>query len=551
MFKISFAAWAAIAPELLLLIAAVAIIVLSSMKSEFRFQLGTALGGLVLAGLVSSLFVFAEGGSRSIFPHADSISRVVLDAYTAVFFIIFVGIGLVTCLLSVRYLEMNKSLRGEYFALVLFGIIGMMIMVSARDLLVMFLGMETMSIAAYMLVGFLIPARRSQEAAMKFFLTGAFGTAIFLFGLAYTFGATGSIDFVMIGELAAKKMSSTTFFGIGMVFLLVGFAFKVAAVPFHMWLPDVEDGAPTPVTAFMATGIKTAAFVVMARLVMVSFNVQPLAWLDMVLVGLCIGTMLWGNLAAIAQTSIKRLLAYSSLGHAGYLMMALVARNEPEAAMSGLQFYLFVYMLMNAGAFSVILIFERLEGRKLQIANYSGLAARYPGLAACLALFLLSLAGLPPTAGFMGKWVLFGGAVKAGYIGLAIIGVLTSILAVYAHVKVVYTMFMKPMTVATADAGPEFPAERALSWFLALAVIGFGVMPLSLAVVSKDSTKYAGWNKTLIKKAVKRQKKQVAPRKKKAASRKPIVRKAVKRIQKRPIHKRPTSLPTPRTALRR
>jgi NADH-quinone oxidoreductase subunit N len=341
-----------------------------------------------------------------------------------------------------------------------------MLMASGGDLLVIFLGLEIMSLAQYILAGMRPNFLKSSEAAMKYFLLGAFATGFLLYGISLLYGATGTTN--LAGIMTAIReggLSDHPLLSIGMGLLVVGFGFKVAAVPFHMWTPDVYEGAPTPVTALMSTGVKAAAFAALARVfVMALGDLQgswaPLFW------GLAVLTMTVGNLMAIAQQNIKRMLAYSSIAHAGYLLIALVAAGP--AGLTGLLFYLLAYAFMNLGAFAVVVAMEQREDRYLRLDDYSGLGFRYPLISAAMALFMFSLAGLPPTAGFMAKFYVFSAAVEQGYIGLTVIGVLNSLLSLYYYLRPVVFMYMEE---SKADR-PTMPVEPFLLAGLVLTTLG-------------------------------------------------------------------------------
>jgi NADH-quinone oxidoreductase subunit N len=365
----------------------------------------------------------------------------VVDNFSTLFTAIFLVGTILTALLSVSYASRMGIDRGEYYALLLFTTAGMIMMAQGLNLLMIFLGLETLSIALYILAG--IQRRRSAclEAALKYFILGSFSSAFFLYGMALTFGATGSLDL----ERIARVVSRATFTGqpllfIGVGLMLIGFGFKVATVPFHVWTPDVYEGAPTSITAFMSVGSKAAGFGAFVRV----FNIalEPLApdWTQVLWV-LAVATMVVGNVIAIAQTNIKRMLAYSSIAHAGYIVVAMVSASAMGT--SSVLFYLLVYTFMNLGAFGVVLAVGRQREEVLTIDDYAGLGRRAPALAAAMALFMFALAGIPPTAGFVGKFYIFSAAVQSGFVGLAVIGVLASLVSVYYYLRVVVVMYMR------------------------------------------------------------------------------------------------------------
>ena len=470
--KIFLISFAAIAPQLILMVAATILLLFGAYNIHRRWSYTVAFVSYFLSGEA----VYFAGGHR--FPTSGTLSFLYNDKYTIFFFSLFLLIGALVSLLSIRYFEMHEKLHCEYFAMVMFAVVGMMVMAASQDLLVMYLGLEITSLTSYVLAGYLIPQKRSQESALKYFFTGAFGSAILLFGVAYLYGATGSVAYAEIGQKAATQLKFGTFFAIGTIFLLAGFAFKVAAVPFQMGAPDVYDGAPTPVTAFVMVGVKAATFAAFARIIIVSLDIGPSLWFDAILASLSALTMLWGSVAAISQRSIKRMLAYASIAHAGYLLLAITARSDWTGP--SILFYLLGYSLATLGAFAVILVFENASGKNLNIDEYAGLGSRYPIIAICLTIFLLSLAGFPATIGFVGKWFVFSGAIKTGQtylIILAILGGLTSVVSVYYSMRVVYFMFMMQPNENTASAHSPFPVEQRISIMLAAAVLLFGLLP--------------------------------------------------------------------------
>jgi NADH-quinone oxidoreductase subunit N len=366
---------------------------------------------------------------------------VIVDMAALLFQIIFLVVGLITVLLSIRYAPEEGLELGEYYALLLFALLGAMLMASGGDLLIIFLGLEIMSLAQYVLVGMRHNVLKSSEAAMKYFLLGAFATGFLLYGIALLYGATGTTNLAsMVTAVREGGLADHPLMTIGMGLLVVGFGFKIAAVPFHMWTPDVYEGAPTPVTAFMSTGVKAAAFAVLARVFVVALDDLQASWAP-IFWGMAVLTMTVGNLVAIAQLNIKRMLAYSSIAHAGYLLIAVVAAGP--AGLTGLLYYLLAYAFMNLGAFAVVVVLEQREDRYLLLADYSGLGFRYPLLGVAMALFMFSLSGLPPTAGFMAKFYVFSAAVEQGYIVLTVIGVLNSLVSIYYYLRPIVLMYME------------------------------------------------------------------------------------------------------------
>ncbi|MCX8072991.1 MAG: NADH-quinone oxidoreductase subunit N [Candidatus Binatia bacterium] len=388
-----------------------------------------------------------------------------LDRYGLFFTVLFcLGSGL-TLLLSMNYLETTDIRCGDYYTLILFSTVGMVLMAVSLDLVVIFLGLEVMSIAAYALAGIWRTQVRSNEAALKYFVLGAFASGFLLLGIAFLFGASGETLLPRIAEVAAKgSADQRLLLTAGAALLLVGFGFKVAAAPFHSWAPDVYEGAPTAITAFMAAGIKAAAFAAFVRVFVDSLG--PLAgdWQNAVWV-LAVLTMTVGNVSALVQRNIKRLLAYSSIAHAGYLLVGLVAGGKSGAA--AVLFYLTVYTLMTLGAFAVVIALGRRGQPNEDLDHWAGVALRRPFLGFAMTVFMLSLAGVPPLAGFMGKFYLFSAALEAGYVWLTVIAVVNSLVSVYYYVGVLVKMYM-----AEGVTEVEAPTARPYLFAALLATLG-------------------------------------------------------------------------------
>jgi len=447
--------WEAMLPMLLVAGTGLLVLIFDLFVLPERRDLLAVLG---LAGLVAAgCALVAQGNSTEILFGGMLAS----DPFARFFNLLFLVVAALTLLISIPYVHGSGMDHGEYYALLLFSTVGMMIMASSLDLMTIFLGLEALSISLYTLVGFLRQQVKSNEAALKYLLLGAFASGFVLYGIALTYGATGSTNLRRIAEaLASGKVNSPILLIIGAGLLIIGFGFKVASVPFHMWTPDVYEGAPTSVTAFMIAGTKAAAFAAFLRILMTALPALKPDW-GQVLWVLAVLTMTVGNVIAIAQSNIKRMLAYSSIAHAGYILVALVAASKLGSG--SVLFYLAAYTFMNLGAFAVVIAMARRDGERVAIDEYAGLGLRYPFLGAAMALFMFSLAGIPPTGGFMGKFYIFSAAVQANYVGLAIIGVLNSVISVVYYLRVTVVMYM--------GQGESEPVAGRLSPALGLAVL--------------------------------------------------------------------------------
>jgi NADH-quinone oxidoreductase subunit N len=398
----------------------------------------------------------------------------VADDYAAFFNTLIVIAAAITIAMSLSYVADQGIAGAEYYALILFAALGMMLMASAGDLIIIFLGLETMSIAVYALAGFVRREARSSEAAMKYFLLGAFSTGFLLYGIALIYGATGTIRLVAIRAALTGGMTTNPYMMIGLGMLLIGFAFKVAAVPFHMWTPDAYEGAPTPITGLMAVGVKLAAFAGFLRIFMVHFGPIDSHW-TAVLGGIAVLTMTGGNLIALVQTDIKRMLAYSAIAHAGYVIVGMAASPD-HAAGGAILYYLLAYAFTNLGAFAVVVALERREAPHDLITDFRGLARSHPGLAAAMTIFMLSLTGVPPLAGFVGKFYIFAAALNAGLVWLVVIAALNSAISAYYYVRVIVAMYMQEGGV-TVERTSERPGLLVSVLVAVVAVIVVGVFP--------------------------------------------------------------------------
>jgi len=407
-----------------------------------------------------------------------------VDNYATFFKFIFLTGSFLIILVSMNYLKREEIFHGEYFSLILFSTLGMMLLASGFDLIIIFLGLEIMSISLYVLAGFKRSDLKSNEASLKYFLMGAFATGFLLYGIVLIYGSVGSTNLEQIVKsIAYGETGSNLLIWAGAGLLLVGLGFKIASVPFHMWVPDVYQGAPTPITAFISAGPKAAGFAALLRVFLFSFSPIKLDWIMIVWIMSAL-TMTVGNIIAIAQSDIKRMLAYSSIAHAGYVLVALVGGGE--TGISSALFYLLAYTFMNIGAFTVVITLGSKGQENTKLDDYSGLGIRSPLLAILMTVFLLSLAGFPPTAGFMAKFYIFSSAVKSGFVGLVIIGVLNSLISVYYYLRVVVLMFMHPPKTETEKVNVAFGAALVLlisTWF----VLQMGIFPQSLLSLAQAS----------------------------------------------------------------
>lgn len=463
------AGWQVALPGLAIGLTALAVMVTDLLTTDPDRDSLAAVGivGMVATlGLVIVLWV--GGGVESGF---QNVLRA--DRY-ALFFTGLICVGTIfTLLMSVDFLRDQPVPVGDYYALVLLAAAGMQFMAAANDLVVIFVALEVMSVAVYVLAGIVRGDVRSSEAAIKYFLLGAFASAFLLYGIAFFYGATGSTHLDAIATAVAHPGSNLAYIWLGVAFLLIGFGFKVAMIPFHVWTPDVYEGAPTTITAFMACGVKAAAFAAFGRVFLVALAPLSPHWNQLLWV-LAAGTMTIGNVTAVSQRSVKRMLAYSSIAHAGYALIAMVAGGPDGGA--ALLMYLGVYVLMTMGAFAVVIALGRRGENGEDLRDWAGVGFRHPVLGVAMTVFMLSLAGIPPTAGFAGKFYVFSSAVNAGYVDLALIGVVNSMISAYYYLGVLVQMYM-----ADGDRVIVAPSQR--PWLVAsivasvILVLLVGVLP--------------------------------------------------------------------------
>jgi NADH-quinone oxidoreductase subunit N len=463
---------AGIAPELALIVAAFVVVITDAVlggRSAFNLPVLSSLG--FVAAIVFAVLAWGE-------TDLQFSGAIALDGFATFSKITLAIFGLLTVWLGSEYLRREGIEESEFYGLVLIAVAGMMLMASAADLIVMFLALETFSIALYVLVGFRRRSLEGQESAMKYFLLGAFSSAFFLLGIALAYGAVGSTNLYGAGGEPGlvRFLGSSSFGGSGMLvlaagLLIVGLGFKIAAVPFHMWTPDAYQGAPSPITGFMAAGSKLAGFAALLRLLDASLFSLRSDWRPFV-IGLAVLTMIVGSVLAVVQEDVKRMLAYSSIAHAGFVLTGVIAANDD--GVSGSLFYLATYGITVLGGFAVVSILSGAREERVRVADYRGAFRQHPALAGALTLFLLSLAGVPLTSGFVGKLVVFGAAIEAGYSWIVVVGMVTSAIAAFFYLRVLVAMYMQE---PDGEAAPV-PVGRLSAGVVALTAIATVVLGL-------------------------------------------------------------------------
>jgi NADH-quinone oxidoreductase subunit N len=462
----------ALIPEIVVIVTALVVMLVDLFVSDKRVTGYLSLVGLVGAA-VPCFWLLGK-------PSAPTFQNMAIgDGYALILNLVFIVAAILSVLIALSYLHGKGIQRGEYYTLILFATSGMMLMAAATDLIIVFLGLEIMSIALYVLAAFNRRQMASSEAGMKYFVLGAFASAFFLYGVALVYGATGSTNLQTIGQWFTANQGSLDdpIAQVGLGLLLIGFAFKVAAVPFQWWTPDVYHGAPTSVTAFMSVGAKAAGFAALIRLLMVSFGEAFVADWQPVVAILAVITMTGGNIAALVQKDVKRMLAYSSIAHAGYILVGVAPGTM--TGVKGILFYLMAYAFMNIGAFAVIAVLERRREIGTAMTDYAGLAARQPLLALVMAFFMFSLTGIPPFVGFWGKLYVFRAAVEANLSWLAVAGVINSAISAFYYVAVVVQMYMRSLAEAEVEAEAA-PINLGVPVAVTLTVAGIVTLLLGL-----------------------------------------------------------------------
>ncbi len=456
-------------PEIILIAAGTLLMVLDVILRKHSRDIYGHISILALAAaMAAAVFAYSSPGPA----FSDML---VVDGFATFFRVLVIGVGILTVLSSYRFLEREGVETGEFHALLLFSIAGQCVMVSANELIMIFIGLEISSIASYVLAGYLRDDKRANEAALKYFLLGSFATAFFLYGVAIVYGVTGSVNLTAVRDaIAGQEQQYVVFLGLAAALMFVGLGFKVSAAPFQIWAPDVYQGAPTPVSAFLTTGPKAAAFAIFLRIFMTAFEPIARDWYPLVW-GSALLSMTIGNFAALTQSNIKRLLGYSSIAHAGYVLVALAARSQVGTAAA--MFYLAAYAFMNIGAFAVVAHLSGKGERFLSVDDFAGLGVRQPGTAALLSIFLLSLIGVPLTGGFFGKFYIFKAALDSHLVWLTVLGLLNSVVAAYYYLRILVVMYMREPSEATAELEPLSLGLRAALVIPALGTLFLGIFP--------------------------------------------------------------------------
>ena len=469
--------WQLLMPELVIALTLIIVLVFDLFDSISK----TVLGWMTIVGAGIALWVSIQmHQAGTVGTQFNEMFKV--DSFSLFFNIIFLVSTILVVLISMGYLDRGDRKQGPYYLLILLATLGMMLMAAGNELIIVFLGLELMSLSLYVLAGYFRESPASSEAGMKYLLLGAFASAFFLYGIALIYGGTGHTSVPEIAQAITADDKSPLLLA-GMFLLVVGFGFKVAIVPFHQWAPDVYEGAPTTIAAFISAGPKAAGFAAFLRIFMEALPNLQVEWSG-VLILLAMLTMTVGNVIAIAQTNIKRMLAYSSIAHAGYVLIGLTAANDE--GISSAMLYLLIYCVMNIGAFGAVILAKTADGESLMISDYAGLGTRKPLLAMFMSLMLLSLAGFPPTAGFVGKFYIFKAAVGAGHIWLVIIGAINTAISAFYYLRVVVTMYMRE-----PEEELEFsPYASTLVIGLVIAAIGvllIGILPSLMLTPAQNS----------------------------------------------------------------
>jgi NADH-quinone oxidoreductase subunit N len=461
----------AIWPQIVLVATALFVLLADVFKGKRKTAL---IGYMSLAGAIlaaaSLLLAWPPSGSSSFGGMAFT------DGFSFFITLTILLVLILTIMVTIHYQKFFERINcGEYYALILFATCGMTLMAAAGNLILIFVALETMSVSIYVLAGFHKDHLQSTESALKYFLLGAFASGFLLYGFALIFGATGTLDIAKIGSLIASQTAimKSKLLVAGLVMMTVGFGFKISMVPFHMWTPDVYEGAPTVITGYMSTAVKAAAFAALIRVVLVPLIPLKADWSTIMWIAAFL-TMTVGNIIALAQDNIKRMLAYSSIAHAGYLLIGFVAGTG--VAQAGMLFYLLAYAFMNIGAFGVVALLVKKEEEYDNVTDFAGLGFKHPVMGVAMSIFMFSLAGIPPTAGFMGKFYIFAEAIKAGYVWLVIFGAINSIISIYYYLRVVKVMYFDPSEGLVTMPSPSVAIVLALA-IASCAILVMGIFP--------------------------------------------------------------------------
>jgi len=460
-----------ILPEIVLTIAGTLIMFLEAALKNRQKRI---LAPLSLLALAAAMVAAIDADNL---PGQAFHDMIVVDGFTTFFRVLVIAVGFLAVLASTDYLRRENAYGGEFFALILFSVAGQCLMAAANELIMIFIGLEISSIASYILAGYLRDDKRNNEAALKYFLLGSFATAFLLYGIAWIYGATGTTNLVEIRRaLVMGGGPSGAVVATAAALMFVGFGFKISAAPFQIWAPDVYQGAPAPVSAFLSVGPKAAAFAILIRTYYTAFGPISADWTPMVW-AVALATMIVGNFAAIQQSNIKRMLAYSSIAHAGYVLVAVAANSEIGSAAA--MFYLAAYAFTNFGAFAVVTYVARKHEQYTKIEDFAGLSQRDPAMAAMLTIFLLSLIGMPLTGGFFGKFYIFKAALDSNLVWLTVLGLLNSAVAAYYYLRVLVVMYMKPPEGSAGGSMEPLPPAGA---GLKIAIYGSAIMTLALGI---------------------------------------------------------------------
>src|SRR6266852_74530 len=455
-------------PEIILTLFGTLIMFLEAVLSDDQKRV---LGPLSIVGLAAALWGAIAANSD---PGPAFHNMLIVDGFATFFRVLVIVVGLLAVFSSTEYLRREKSPGGEYYALILFSIVGQSIMVTANELIMIFIGLEISSIASYVLAGYLRDDPRNNESALKYFLLGSFATAFLLYGVAWIYGLTGSTNLDHIRSALLTSTPPLALAGAAAALMFVGFGFKISAAPFQIWAPDVYQGAPAPVSGFLSVGPKAAAFAILLRVFMTAFGPIASRW-EPIVWACALATMIVGNFAAIQQSNIKRMLAYSSIAHAGYVLVAVTAHSDIGTAAA--MFYLAAYAFTNFGAFAVVAHFARRGERYVAIDDFAGLAQRQPAMAAMMTIFLLSLIGVPLTGGFFGKFYIFKAALDANLVWLTVLGLLNSAVAAFYYLRILVVMYMKEPGESSDELPPAGAAMKVAVYGSALGTLLLGIFP--------------------------------------------------------------------------